>query len=62
MTTMDNFIPLVSTTDTRKRLTVGADILTYLSDPSSSIECDDIGVLIDAIVPWMTNSNFKVGF
>ena len=57
---MEDFIPLLITTDTRKRIAIGGDILNYLADPQNSLQCDDIGVVIDGIVPWMQNSNFKV--
>ncbi|XP_018025438.1 CLIP-associating protein 1-like [Hyalella azteca] len=57
---MEEFIPLMLTTDTRKKITIGCDLLKYISDPANSIECDDIGRVIDGIVPWMQNSNFKV--
>jgi len=58
---MEDFVPLLLTTDTRKKITVGADLVKFLQDPANSLQCDDIGVVIDGLVPWMTNSNFKVG-
>lgn len=57
---MDEFLPLLLATDTRKKITIGADVLKYISEPDNSIECEDIGQFIDGIVPWMQNSNFKV--
>ncbi|KAF2353429.1 hypothetical protein FHG87_015816, partial [Trinorchestia longiramus] len=57
---MEDFVPLLDATDTRKKITIGGNFLKYLSDPNNSIECDDIGRVIDGIVPWMQNSNFKV--
>lgn len=57
---MDLFTPLLQTTDTRKKLAIGTDIINYLGLPSNSIECDDIGMFIDGLVPWLQSSNFKV--
>lgn len=60
MSQMDLFTPLLQTTDTRKKLAIGTDIINYLGLPSNSIECDDIGMFIDGLVPWLQSSNFKV--
>lgn len=60
MSQMDLFTPLLLTTDTRKKLAIGTDIINYLGLPSNSIECDDIGMFIDSLVPWLQSSNFKV--
>lgn len=59
-TKMDDFLILLSTQDIRKKLNVGNDILNYLEDNNNSIECSDIGLFIDNVVPWIQNSNFKV--
>ncbi|KAK4293928.1 hypothetical protein Pmani_033417 [Petrolisthes manimaculis] len=57
---LDQFSTLLSTTDTRKKIAVGTDIINYLGVPTNSIECDDIGQFIDGLVPWLQSSNFKV--
>ncbi|XP_017798560.1 PREDICTED: CLIP-associating protein 1-A isoform X1 [Habropoda laboriosa] len=57
---MDGFMPLLSTTDIKKKLNVGTLLLNYLGDSSKSIECQDIGQFIDNIIPWLTNGNPKV--
>lgn len=57
---MDGFMPLLSTTDIKKKLNVGTLLLNYLGDPSKSIECQDIGQFIDNIVPWLSSGNPKV--
>ncbi|XP_031832784.2 CLIP-associating protein isoform X4 [Nomia melanderi] len=57
---MDGFMPLLSTTDIKKKLTVGCLLYNYLSDPTKSIECQDIGQFIDNIIPWLSNGNPKV--
>lgn len=59
---IDQFTALLSTTDTRKKITVGTDIINYLGVPTNSIESDDIGQFIDGMVPWLQSSNFKVSF
>ncbi|XP_066957429.1 CLIP-associating protein 1 isoform X29 [Macrobrachium rosenbergii] len=60
MSQMDLFVPLLGTSDTRKKLSIGNDIINYLGLPSNSIECDDIGRFIDGLIPWLQSSNFKV--
>ncbi|KAL2713663.1 CLIP-associating protein 1 isoform X9 [Vespula squamosa] len=57
---MDGFMPLLSTTDIKKKLSVGDLVLNYLGDPDKSIECQDIGLFIDNVIPWLTNGNPKV--
>ena len=57
---MDAFLRDLSTTDTKKKLTVGQSLLDHLGDPESSLECEDLGALVDGLVPWMQSSNFKV--
>ena len=56
------FLQGLNTTDTKKKLVIGSEIIKYLEDPTSSIECDDIGQFIDGVVVWLPNSNFKVSF
>ncbi|KAK8736518.1 hypothetical protein OTU49_005051 [Cherax quadricarinatus] len=60
MSQLDQFTPLLGTSDTRKKIALGTDIINYLELPSNSIECDDIGHFIDGLVPWLQSSNFKV--
>ncbi|XP_076241952.1 CLIP-associating protein isoform X2 [Calliopsis andreniformis] len=57
---IDGFMPLLSTTDIKKKLNVGNLLLNYLGDPTKSIECQDIGQFIDNIIPWLSNGNPKV--
>ncbi|XP_076652980.1 CLIP-associating protein isoform X1 [Halictus rubicundus] len=57
---MDGFMPLLSTTDIKKKLNVGSLLYNYLGDPTKSIECQDIGQFIDNIIPWLSNGNPKV--
>ncbi|XP_011264213.1 CLIP-associating protein 1-A isoform X4 [Camponotus floridanus] len=57
---MDGFMPLLSTTDIKKKLNVGSALLNYLGDSTNSIECQDIGMFIDNVIPWLGNGNPKV--
>ena len=51
---------LSSTNDTKRKLTIGQDIIDYLGHPENSVECEDLGSFIDMLVPFMQSSNFKV--
>ena len=57
---MDDFAVHLTTTDTKKKLSVGQEIIEYLSQPDNSVDCEDLGAFIDGLVPWMQSSNFKV--
>ena len=58
---LDQFQTDLATTDTKKKITVGGNIINYLADQDNSIDCDDFGGFVDGLVPWMQSSNFKVG-
>ena len=58
---MDQYQPDLSSSDTKKKLTVGQNIISYLEDENNPLECEDIGGFIDGLVPWMQSSNFKAG-
>ncbi|XP_045128218.1 CLIP-associating protein 1-like isoform X8 [Portunus trituberculatus] len=60
MSQLDLFTPQLSTTDTRKKIALGTEIINYLGVPTNSFDCDDIGHFIDGLVPWLQSSNFKV--
>jgi CLIP-associating protein 1/2 len=57
---MDNFLPQLSSSDTRVKLNLGTEIIRYLQDEDNSLECSDIGHIIDGLVPWLGSSQFKV--
>ena len=57
---MDDFASQLSTTDTKKKISVGQEIIDYLGQPENPADCEDLGSFIDALVPWMQSSNFKV--
>lgn len=57
---MDYYLALLTkTNDTKEKLTLGQDILAYLQS-GASIECQDIGMVVDGILPFIQSSNFKV--
>lgn len=57
---LDSFIPHLSKQDTKFKQQLGLDLLAFLADPSNSIVCQDIGTLVDGLIPWMQSSNYKV--
>ena len=58
---MEELVRQLSTSDTKKKLLVGQKLIEFLGDPESVVEDDhEMGVCIDALVPWMQSSNFKV--
>ena len=57
---LDEFSASLGTTDTKKKLSVGSQIIEYLGDPGNGIQCEDLGAFVDGLVPWMQSSNFKV--
>lgn len=57
---LDSFLPLLSTPDIKIKVTIGNKLFTYLDESSNSIECSDIGMFIDNIVQWLSNSNPKI--
>ena len=46
--------------DTKKKLQQGEKLISYLEDESNPLDCEDVGLFIDSLVPWMQSSNFKV--
>ncbi|XP_067131024.1 CLIP-associating protein 1-A-like isoform X3 [Centruroides vittatus] len=57
---LEDFVPLLGTQDTKKRIQLGIDILTYLESSESSLSCEDLGSFIDSISIWLNSSNFKI--
>ena len=57
---LDGFMPHLRKLDTKFRIQLGNDLLTYLSNPDRSIQTQDIGLLVDHILQWTQSSNFKV--
>ena len=60
MATLTDFLANVVTQDTKKRLQVYDTLSRYLSDPRSSLECDDTDGFITGLASWVACSNYKV--
>ena len=58
--TLDDFLANVVTTDTRKRVQCYEDLLPYLSDPTSSLQCDEFDRFVEGLTGWINSSNYKV--
>lgn len=59
-TDLDGFLALMSKSDMRIKTQLAEDLVNYLSDYENSLVCYDLGSLIDALIPWLTGSHFKV--
>ncbi|CAG9860441.1 unnamed protein product [Phyllotreta striolata] len=57
---LDGFSVLLSKQDTKFRQQLGADLLVFLAEPSNSVECQDTGLFVDGLIPWIQSSNYKV--
>jgi hypothetical protein len=57
---LDGFIALMPKSDMRIKGQLAEDLVNYLSDYENSLYCTDMGLLIDALMPWLTGSHFKV--
>ncbi|XP_052252616.1 CLIP-associating protein 1-like isoform X3 [Dreissena polymorpha] len=60
MATLTDFLPNVTTQDTKKRQQCYETLSRYLSDPRSSLECDDNDAFMTGLAAWVTCSNFKI--
>ncbi|KAH9492417.1 hypothetical protein Btru_051059 [Bulinus truncatus] len=62
MKTLDAFIEGVTTQETKKRLQTHAELIPFLSDPHSSLECEEFNIdqLIEGLAGWVKSSNFKL--
>lgn len=61
MATLDDFLDRVTTQDTKKRLQCHHDLVPFLSDPHSGLECVEFDDFIGGIAQWISSSNYKVG-
>lgn len=59
-TDLDGFITQMGKSDMRIKTQLAEDLVNYLSDYDNSIMCTDLGLLVDALMPWLTGSHFKV--
>lgn len=59
---IDGFVSLMAKADMRAKTQLAEDLITYLSDQDNSIISNDLGLLIDSLMPWLTGSHYKVIF
>lgn len=59
-TDLDGFITQMGKTDVRMKTQLAEDLVNYLSDYENSLVCTDLGMLVDALMPWLNGSHFKV--
>ncbi|XP_068142408.1 CLIP-associating protein [Drosophila tropicalis] len=57
---LDGFIQQMPKADMRVKVQLAEDLVTFLSDDTNSIQCSDMGFLIDGLMPWLTGSHFKI--
>ena len=58
--TLEYFLDVIHQQDTHKRLKVAEEIISYLSDPSNSVDFNGTEKLIDGLTTWAGSSNFRV--
>ncbi|XP_055625223.1 CLIP-associating protein isoform X5 [Toxorhynchites rutilus septentrionalis] len=59
-TDIDGFVTQMAKADMRIKAQLAEDLVLYLTDSENSIECVDLGLLIDGLIPWMIGSHFKI--
>ncbi|XP_013391206.1 CLIP-associating protein 1-like [Lingula anatina] len=57
---LDDFMANVVTNDTHKRLDAYNGLVGYLSEPRSSLQCENMDEFVDGLVAWMNSSNYKI--
>uniref|UniRef100_A0A1Q3FXH6 Putative microtubule associated-protein orbit n=1 Tax=Culex tarsalis TaxID=7177 RepID=A0A1Q3FXH6_CULTA len=57
---IDGFITQMAKADMRIKALLAEDLVLYLNDSENSIECVDLGLLVDGLIPWMIGSHFKI--
>lgn len=59
-TNIDEFVSLMAKADMRLKSQLAEDLVPYLADQENSIISNDLGLLIDSLMPWLTGSHYKV--
>lgn len=59
---IDDFVLLMAKADMRVKAQLAEDLVVYLSDMENSIVSNDLGLLVDNLMPWLIGSHFKVSF
>jgi len=58
--TLDYFLAGVLSQDTKRRLEVGDELVSYLRNKQTSLYCEEMDKLADGLANWVNSSNFKV--
>ena len=59
---LDDFLPYVQSSDTKKRLHTYEQLVGYLRCSYTSLECRNMEKMIDGLIAWISSSNYKVNF
>lgn len=59
-TDIDGFVTQMAKADMRVKALLAEDLVAYLGDYENSIVSDDLGLLVDGLLPWLTGSHYKV--
>lgn len=57
---IDDFVRLMAKADMRAKAQLAEELVVYLSDMENSIVSNDLGLLVDNLMPWLIGSHFKV--
>lgn len=57
---IDGYVVLMAKADMRVKALLAEDLVTYLADSENSIVSNDLGLLVDNLMPWLTGSHYKV--
>lgn len=57
---LDDFLPYIQTSDTKKRLHTYEQLVGYLRCSYTSLESRNMEKVIDGLIAWISCSNFKV--
>jgi len=57
---LDDFLPYIQTSDTKKRLHTYEQLVGYLRCSYTSLECRNMEKVIDGLIAWISSSNYKV--
>ncbi|BFZ22654.1 hypothetical protein BsWGS_25692 [Bradybaena similaris] len=62
MASLDDFMENVTSQDTKRRLQAHADLVPFLSDPRSSLECSNFNIdqVVEGLANWIKSSNFRI--
>ena len=58
--TLEDFMPHVLTSDTKRRLQTYTSLVDYLQSPGTTLACHEFDKMVDGLVNWINSSNFKV--